>query len=63
MHYRKHGKWGLKVSEVSLGGWTTIRQQYHRRRLGEEHQSRRHTKAESTSLISLMPTVAASQKR
>lgn len=24
MHYRRLGKWGLKISEISLGGWTTF---------------------------------------
>jgi aryl-alcohol dehydrogenase-like predicted oxidoreductase len=23
MRYRKLGKWGIKVSEISLGAWTT----------------------------------------
>ena len=24
MRYRKLGKWGLKVSEISLGAWVTF---------------------------------------
>ena len=24
MRYRKRGKWGLKVSEISLGAWVTF---------------------------------------